>query len=225
MEKQLENKENTNVKKESKAKKFFHDYFGYPLYLMSHPVGGFSEFREAKMSVALVYFVLMLITEIIKEVATGFLVAETNFEQFNLFNTLSIVILPLCVGTIANWCITALFDGKGTMKKIFMVFSYSFFPFVWLTNVGTIMSNFVVTEEIAYVTFMNTSAFVLMAYMIFFGLAGIHEYGLGKNILTIIFTIVAIAIILFLVLLFLSFIQQILQWIISIITEIRMRYF
>ena len=61
MEKQLENKENTNVKKESKAKKFFHDYFGYPLYLMSHPVGGFSEFREAKMSVALVYFVLMLI--------------------------------------------------------------------------------------------------------------------------------------------------------------------
>jgi hypothetical protein len=208
-----------------KLKQFNRDFFQYPLHLLSHPIAGWEDFTEGKMSVSLIYFVLMMFAVVIQKVGTGFLVTDTTTKDFNIFFTVSIVIFPLLIGTIANWCVTALFDGKGTMKKIFMTLCYSFFPFVWLSLLGTIFSNFVIMDEIPYVTFINTFAVILMGYMMFFGLRGIHEYGLFKNIITIVFTIVAIAIIIFLVLLFLSFIQQMYQWVASIIREIRMRYF
>jgi cell division protein FtsX len=60
--------------------------------------------------------------------------------------------------------------------------------------------------------------------MLFFGLMGIHEYGLLKTIFMIIATIVAIAVILFIMLLFLSLIQQVYSYFSSIYREFVMRF-
>ena len=40
------------------------------------------------------------------------------------------IAVGLFIGTVANWCVTALFDGKGKMDNIFLCICYSFFPFV-----------------------------------------------------------------------------------------------
>jgi hypothetical protein len=64
----------------------------------------------------------------------------------------------------------------------------------------------------------------LTAYMIFFGLLGIHEYGLLKTIAMLVFTIVAIAAILFIILLFLSLTQQLWAFVESVYDEFVMRF-
>lgn len=211
-----------------KIKKFLYETFTYPFFLISHPIQGWEDFKKekkGKLWVAIFYLVMMIFTVILKEVGTGFLVNQKGNKDFNLFITISLVILPVVIGTVGNWCVTALFDGKGKMLDIFKAICYSFFPFVWLGIIATILSNFIVLDEVAYVTFLLTLATIITVYMMFFALRGIHEYGVLQNILTIIFTIVAIAIILFVILLFLSFIQQIFNWILSIINELRKRYF
>jgi hypothetical protein len=115
-------------------------------------------------------------------------------------------------------------DGKGTMTEIFRVICYSFFPYVWLGLFATLISNFITADEVIFFTFFQTFGAGLMAYLIFFGLLGIHEFGLFKNIIMIVFTIVAIAVLLFVMLLFLSLIQQVYSFVHSVYTEFSMRF-
>lgn len=212
----------------AKIKNFFNEIFSHPLHLITHPIAGWEDFKhdkKGKMWVAIFYLVMMIVTLIIVQTCSGFLVNKNNPKDFDLILTISLIIFPVIVGTVANWCMTTLFDGKGNMKEIFMVICYSFFPYVWLALIGTVVSNFIIQDEAVYVTVLNTIGIVFVCYMMFMGLMVIHEFGLFRNVIMVLFTIVAIAIILFIMMLFLTLIQQVTGWISAIINELKMRYF
>lgn len=211
----------------SLIKTFFRDAFVAPLSLMSHPISGFDDFKREKTSkqyVAVFYLIMMILTQIIAYNANGFLVNKNNPNDFNLLLSIALVVFPVVIGVIANWATTALMDGKGTMTDIFRVICYSFFPYVWLGLLGTIVSNFITSDEIMFFTLLQSVGIILTVYMLFFGLLGVHEYGLFKTILMFVFTIVAIAFILFIILLFLSLIQQMWAFISSVYEEFVMRF-
>ncbi len=208
-------------------KTFFYEAFSRPFYLITHPIKGFDEFKREKTSrgdIAIFYLVMMIITQIVAYNKNGFLVNLNNPDDFNLFLTIALVIFPVFIITIANWSSTVLMDGKGTMKEIFRVICYAFFPFVWLGLFSTILSNFITADEIIFFQFFTGLGTILLGYMVFFGLMGIHEYGLLKNIFMVFATIVAIAVILFIMLLFLSLIQQVYSYIASVYKEFVMRF-
>lgn len=209
-------------------KMFLDRIFKYPLYLLVHPIGAWEEFKHEKRSktwVAIFYIVMMILTVIIQKNASGFLTGLNASKDFNIISTVSIIILAILVAIVANWCITTISDGKGTMLQIFKVMGYSFFPYVWISLFATLLGNFVVESEVVYVIFFNSLAVILTGYLMFFGLRGIHEYGLLRNILTLIGTIVGIAIIIFATMLFVFIIQQVWGWIVAIYSEIKVRYF
>ncbi|MGD9604771.1 MAG: Yip1 family protein [Bacilli bacterium] len=208
-------------------KKFIDEAFAKPFYLITHPIKGFDEFKREKTSrtdIAIFYLVMMIITQIIAYNENGFLINRQNPDDFNLFLTIALVIFPVLIGTIGNWSSTVLMDGKGTMKEIFHVICYAFFPYVWLGLFSTLISNIITIDEIIFFSFFNGLGAFLLVYMLFFGLMGIHEYGLLKTIFMIIATVVAIAVILFIMLLFLSLIQQVYSYIASVYREFVMRF-
>jgi len=208
-------------------KSFFREAFVHPFYLLTHPIKGFDAFKREKTSrgyVAIFYLVMMIITQILAYNKNGFLINRRNPDDFNLFLTIALVIFPVIIATVANWSSTVLMDGKGTMKEIFRVICYSFFPYVWLGLLATLISNFITIDEIIFFNFLTGLGAFLLVYLLFFGLMGIHEYGLLKTILMILATILAIAVILFIMLLFLSLIQQVYAFISSVYREFVMRF-
>lgn len=223
-------KENTIMKtnKKDKVISFVKSIFGEPLYLMSHPIRGFDEFKReqtGKNSIAIFYLIMMCLVSVIAYNGTGFIVNRNIPKDFNVLLIISLIIVPVILGTVGNWSITALFDGKGHLADIFRVICYSFFPFVWITLFNIILSNFITVDEVMFYQFFNGLAVFLLVYMLFFGLMGIHEYGLLKNILMILFTIVAIGAILFIILLFLTLIQHVLGFLGSVYAEFARRFF
>lgn len=212
----------------NKYNNFVKEAFKYPLTLMSHPIGEWEDFKREKKGktwVSIFYLLMFCFAVVFNTVATGYLLNENNPNDFNLLKTISLVIFPVLIGTVGNWCITALFDGKGKMSDIFKMICYSLFPATWLTIIATIISNFITLDEATYYTFLISIGTFMTGYMIFFGLRGIHEYGLFRTILTILFTVVSIAVIIFVALLFLSLVQQMTGWVFSILREIRIRFF
>jgi hypothetical protein len=208
-------------------KTFFKDCFQMPLKLMTSPINGFDDFKREKTSkgyVAYFYLFMMIMTQIIAYNANGFLVNKNNPRDFNLLFSVTLVVFPVVIGVVANWATTALMDGKGTMTDIFRVITYSFFPYVWLGLTATIVSNFITADEVIFFTFFQSFGAILTVYMLFFGLLGIHEYGLLKTIMMFVFTVVAIAFILFILLLFLSLIQQMWAFASSVYQEFVMRF-
>ena len=118
------------------------------------------------------------------------------------------VLIPLFMWCIANWCITTLLDGKGTMKDIFILTVYSLVPFVLLQMFMIVLSNVLTLEESQLYGILNILSLAWSALLMFIGLIVIHEYTIKKAVLTIIIAIIGMAAMAFLFILFFSLIQQ-----------------
>lgn len=202
------------------------DYVKFPLYILTHPFKGYDDFKlenKGKISVALTYLLLLVITNAFSVTASGFLVSAPYIENFSIIRTFFLVVVPVVLITIGNWSITSLFEGKGKMIEIFKVICYSIIPLVWIGIPMTILSNFLIQEELVIYTAMNGIAVFFVGYMALFGLLVIHEYGLLKTIITIAFTAIAVALIIFIGLLILTLFQQLYGFIIQVYEEFIMR--
>ena len=65
-----------------------------------------------------------------------------------------------------------------------------------------------------------TFGFIWVGILLFFGVLVTHDYSLGKNIITILGTIVAMLVILFVAILFATLVAQMISLVLSLISEI-----
>lgn len=202
------------------------DCIKFPAYILTHPLKGFEEFKrykKGKMSVALLFVILLIFVNILKFQYDGFLVNNNNIKDLNTFAQVAYVAGAVFVATIGNWAVTTLFDGKGNMKEIFMMVCYCLYPLIWSTSVGIILSNILTEDEMAIYTLVNALGIILLAYMFFFGIISVHEYGLVQCLLTILFTVVAVLIVLFACLLFFDLFQKMYGFVYTLYREITLR--
>ncbi len=202
------------------------DFFKFPLYILTHPFKGYEDFKyekKGKYHVAVIYILLLVITNALKVTGSGFLVSEPFVGDFSIVKTFFLVATPIVLLTIGNWSITSLFDGKGNMGEIFKVLSYAIIPLVWLGIPMTIVSNFLIQEELAiYIAIGGLSVF-LTGYLGLFGLLVVHEYGLLKTLVTILVSLIAVAVIIFIGLLILTLFQQLSGFISQVYDEFIIR--
>ena len=166
-------------------------------YTVSHPSDGFYWIRHGeKGSVAIAILMVVL---------------------FGLCFTLNRL---LCVG---NWSITCLMDGEGRLKDIAIAIGYSLLPMIVCYIAATIVSQFVAENEEAFyaiIIFLGTAYTLIMALI---GIMQVHNYTLGKTLLTLLLTLVAVFIIIFLMMLIANFIGQVFGFVRSIYTELIFR--
>lgn len=205
---------------------FREEYIRFPLYIMSHPLKGFEIFKrekKAKTSVAISFIVVLVILNILSFQYAGFEVNDNEIRDLNSIAEITYIVAPVILFTVSNWAVTTLFDGKGKMGEIFLMISYSLFPLIWATGLGIILSNVLTGEELALYQLTLGLGTFLMGYMVFFGMISIHEYGLTKCILTIIFTLIAASIIIFICLLFFDLFQKMYGFLYTVYREITLR--
>lgn len=206
----------------------YQDCVKFPLYLISHPVQGYTEFKEkkkGKMGVAWFFLGLMALLTILQWQLNGFIFNMTNQTQFNSIRIIMYQISPVIILSLANWCITTLMDGKGKFKDIFLMGAYSYFPQIIGSILILIMTNFLTQTEYDFILVVSIVCSALNLYMIFTGLMVIHEYGFIKAIFTVILTLLSLAVILFVALLIFDLSEQIYGFISSLYKEIVSRYF
>lgn len=228
IEEEVEEKGIDFQKIKSKVKNFFQETVKHPLYLMSHPIQGFTEFKtekKGKMWVSIVILLAYVLMEIIAYQYEGIVTNTNNPKDFNSILLLIYGVVPPFILAVANWSVTTLLDGKGKMKEIFMMICYSLFPVTMIGFLNIILSNVLTLDEAQFIMLLNIVAWVLTAYMVFMGLVTIHEYGVGKTIWSILLTILATLIIAFIALLIFDLAQQIYGFLFELYTEITIRYF
>ena len=131
--------------------------------------------------------------------------------------------MPLFLFVIANWCVTTLFDGEGSFKDIFKAVSYSLVPVPFIIVITTIASNWVTANEMDIITLISTISFIWMGMLIVFGVMTTHRYSLGKNIVTLIATLIGMVFIMFIGVLFSTLLGKVVGFISNLIVEINYR--
>ncbi len=171
---------------QARTRRTYKEELLYSAHLIFHPFDGFWDLKhENRGSVrgALTFIGLTIVSFCFK------------YAGINVFFEIIGVMLPIMLFVTANWCLTTLFEGEGSFKDIFVATGYAVAPLPFMTILSTALANVLTAEESGILTMINNIAYVWVGILLFFGVMITHDYQLGKNILTIIGTIVGMIVI------------------------------
>jgi len=198
----------------------------FVFHLMFHPMDGFWDLKHEKrgsVRAASTFVLITIIALFYRSVGTGYVMNPQQTGYSSIFMQVLVVLVPVLLFAVANWCLTTLFEGEGKFKDIYITLGYSLLPIAITTIPVTLFSNIVVAEETDILSLIITLGFIWTGLLIFFGTMVTHDYAMVKNIATTLGTIVGMAFIMFLAILFTSLVMDMASFVTNIVEEINYR--
>ena len=207
------------------GKRNFKEELLYGFYVIFHPFDGFWDLKHEKrgsLRASLFFIVITVLAFFYQAVGTGY-VQNPHGSYSTIIDQAISVLVPFALWAIANWCLTTLFDGEGSMKDIVIALGYALIPMTLVLIPTTIASNFLLVEELDILSMIVTIGYIWTGLLIFLGMMVTHDYSMGKNVLTTVGTLVGMVFIMFVALLFTTLIGKIAGFISNIVTELNYR--
>ncbi|MBQ8731421.1 MAG: YIP1 family protein [Oscillospiraceae bacterium] len=195
----------------------------YGFHACIHPFEGFyniKHFRKQNLPAAVVILLATMVVIILKMQATGFLFQVGNPERNNVLLQVVAVLVPVGVWSVVNWSVTTLFEGKATMRNIFITTCFSLLPMVILYIPQVILSHFFTEEEGSFMMIIDALVIIWVVWLLLAGLASVQDYTMVKTIVTSVVTILAIIALIFLLAVFYSAIQQLVSFFSTVFNEL-----
>ena len=177
-------------------------YFGYTL---THPMDGFYWIRHKEYGSVPIAVLMVILFSI-------------SFS-LNRLGVLALFLL-VCVG---NWSITCLMDGEGRFKDIIIAVGYGITPATVGYVLATLLSRVIADNEQAFYGLLIGIGIAYAVMLVLIGIMQVHNYTLGKTLITLFLTFVAVLIIIFLALLLFNLVSQVITFFKSIYLELIFR--
>ena len=208
-----------------RKKRTLKEEFMYGFHVMFHPFDGYwdikHEYRASTKGATLILAITVL-SFIYYSIGQSYIIKPTPDDTGVLMMFVS-VLLPILLWVIANWCLTTLFDGEGSIRDIYIATCYALFPLPPFLILTTLLSNIVTVDEAGLLSLALGVALFWCGFLLFFGMQVIHDYSLFKNVLTTLASIVGMAFIMFIGVLFSSLLGKIVTFVVNIVVELSYR--
>ena len=194
----------------------------YPFHLCFHPFDGFWDLKHEKrgsVRAATTILGITIIAMFYNAIGKGYLFNPED-KYSTIFVSIISVAIPVVLWSVANWCLTTLFDGEGSFKDIYIATCYALSPLPIFVIVSTVLTNVLTSDQSSMVNLIITFGFIWTVMLLFFGTLVTHDYSLGKNVITILGTILAMVVIMFVILLFSSLVMKMVTFVIAIFKEV-----
>jgi hypothetical protein len=198
----------------------------YSLYVSTHPLDGFWDLTNEKrgsLGAANVIVFTSVMVEVLRITLTNFQFIKINMENFNALIVFMRILLPVFLWTLANWSLTTLMDGKGRMIDIYMAIAYALVPSVLINILMIVLSQLITFDEGAVYWFLSGLSIVWTGMLILAGMMMVHDYSMGKTILSSFLTVIGMGIIVFIFVIFFSLISDAIAYFVSLYKEILFR--
>jgi hypothetical protein len=190
-----------------------------------HPGDTFEAVKDNNMGsiwLSIIVVILFYFTAVIQVLCGGFLFTKYDPATYN-----SLWVFVQSAGLIilwaaSNWLICTLMGGKGKLKEIIIVTSYSLIPLIFGRIIWVILSNFLLTTESAILGIVTAVSIIYTFIILVIGMLRIHEFTMSRFIGTSLLTVLGMAAIIFLLILIGILVQQFGGFISTILVEIFM---
>lgn len=205
---------------------FSREKWRYLFYTLTHPSDGFYWIRHGgrgSVAIAVLLAAVFGLCFSLNRLYASFVVNQVNPRTVNSLTELSgvmVMYLMLCAG---NWSITCLMGGEGRFRDILTAVGYAVTPMIVTFTLGTLLSQVVAENEEAFYTIVMGAGVAWSVILLLVGVMQIHNFSLGKTLVTLFLTLLAVFIIIFLVLLVSNFVLQVVTFLRSIYTELILR--
>ena len=200
----------------------------YATYTMFHPFDGFWDLTHEKrgsMAAANTIVVALLLTRLLSLQFTSFLFNRVYWPEVNILQQCLSLLIPLALFVIGNWGLTTLFEGKGTLRDVYLGTCYALFPYVLLQLPLIVLSNWITIDEAAFYNVISMLSLVWAGGLIVCAMMMIHDYALLKTLLFIVMTVLAMLIIIFLMLLLFTLVGDGVGYFTTLYREITFRLY
>ena len=207
-------------------KAFSSEKIKYLFYTLSHPMDGFYWIRhqeKGSVPIAVLSVILMSFAFTANRLLAGFVVNDVDPRSVDsVYELMSVLILFLLM-CISNWSVTCLMNGEGRLKDIAIAIGYGTVPVTITIVLATILSRFIADGEQAFYLVLLYAGITYGIIVMLIGIMQVHNYTLGKTIVTLILTFAAFLVIVFLILLLFDLTGKVMTFVKSIYTEIIFR--
>ena len=195
-------------------------------YTISHPMDGYywirhREYGSVPLAILMVFLFSCSFTA--NRLLASFVVNDLDPRGVDALYELMGVLAFYLLLCVSNWSITCLMNGEGRLKDIAIAIGYGTVPMTAVMIVATIVSQFIADEEQAFYGILIGVGIAYGVIMMLIGIMQVHNYTLGKTLLTLILTFVAALIIVFLLLLLSNLLGMVYNFFHSIYTELIFR--
>ena len=203
------------------GKRKFYEEFLYAHHVMFHPFDGFWDLKHEKrgsVRSATAWLAITVAAFCYNSIGKSYLFA--NGAPGSVVGTMMSVLVPVFLWVLANWCLTTLFEGEGSFKDIYVATCYALAPMPFLIICTTALTHVFSLSEEGFVSLIMGLAWVWFFMLLFFGTMVTHDFQMGKNIITMIATVVGMAVIMFVAILFSGLLIKMATFVSNIITEL-----
>ncbi|MCL2053122.1 MAG: YIP1 family protein [Oscillospiraceae bacterium] len=195
-------------------------------HIIFRPFEGYEDLRWKKsgsMAISWGIVVLLFLERFFYERFYGFQYYASYDKIFNIIPLFFQSFILFLMWVIANWAMCTLFDGEGTVKRIFVNSAYALVPFIVSSFIGIFLSHFLIMEEYVFIQIIGVVGFAWSLLLMISGIKTVHQFGIWKTLSLMLLTLIAMVAMLFLIILLLTLFQQMLIFVLSIYTELSYR--
>lgn len=208
------------------GKYFSKEKWKYMFYTITHPMDGYYWIRHqdrGSVPIAILMVILFSISFSTNRLLASFVVNDIDPRGVDSFYELMGVLAAYLLLCVSNWSITCLMNGEGRMKDIAIAVGYGTVPITVMMFLGTLVSQVVADDEQAFYGIIIGLGIAYGLIVVLVGIMQVHNYTLGKTLVTLFLTLVAMFIIIFLLLLLSNLLGMVVNFFRSIYTELIFR--
>lgn len=208
------------------GKCFSKEKWSYMFYTISHPMDGYYWIRHREygsVPIAILMVILFSFSFTANRLLASFVVNDLDPRGIDMVYELIGVLAFYLLLCVSNWSITCLMNGEGRLKDIAIAIGYGTVPITAVLVAATIISQFIADDEQAFYGILIGVGIAYGVIMMLIGIMQVHNYTLGKTLLTLLLTFLAALIIVFLLLLLSNLIGMVYNFFHSIYTELIFR--
>ena len=158
-----------------------------------HPIDSFYELAykgKGSILAACTIYLLYFIVLILQAIVTGFIFNPAGLWGTPIPQIFAINVLPVIVLVIANWLVSAITQGQGTAKAIFVSMAYVLSPVVIFILPLSLLSNVLTGAEAALYDGAIMFIYMWMGFFFYLSVMEVHGYSIPEafiNTLWIVF--------------------------------------
>lgn len=190
-----------------------------------HPIDSFYYLKRkqyASILSATILYVILIVEYIYSRFYTGF-IYKTVSSDANLVGELLLLLVPLALFIVVNYLVSTINDGEGRFKDIYIGTIYSLAPFLVFSPILTLLSNVLTYNESFVYVFSIRIIYAWCLIILFIMLKEIHNYTFSDTIRNIFVTLFGMVIMLLVVFIVFVLIDQVYDFVYSIIKEAVLR--
>lgn len=194
--------------------------------VLAHPYDFYHDIQEPgrlKWSQGIVLILLVYAARMLSILATSYTFQTREPYEISYIHEFIWIVVPWLTWCISNWGVSAIMDGEGKFKEVFIGSVFAMVPYMLLIVPIALLSNLLSFSEQSLYSSLTTLTFCWMGWLLIVKVKIIHDFELGKLIWITLISLLGMAIIWFIGILMYGLINQLINFVVDLIKEMKFR--